>query len=215
MTRTTPLPPLAVSGGLHALLALTTVLVIYRNSPVSEIVPLEVIEAPRASVSDAKINYLPVAKPAPQKMTERREVFGLSRKSVTADASDASAPEIKAGNTVAKAQDDQKLRDDDPDALPIPADEFLVSKMPVLLSDFRVPYPPEARKKGLQGAVIFDLLIDAKGAVRQANLIDGPGGGLNEAAAQAITRLQFKPAIVDDKPVAVRIRYAYRFVLER
>jgi protein TonB len=87
--------------------------------------------------------------------------------------------------------------------------------MPELKSEFRIPYPPEAKQKGIQGAVVMDILIDAQGTVRDAKLIEGPGSGLNEAALEAVKKFKFSPAFMQDKPVAVKIRYAYRFILER
>jgi protein TonB len=61
---------------------------------------------------------------------------------------------------------------------------------------------------------VMDILVDGAGTVREAKLVNGPGAGLDEAALEAVKRFRFKPAEVDGKPVAVRIRYAYRFVLE-
>ena len=61
----------------------------------------------------------------------------------------------------------------------------------------------------------MDILIDATGHVRDAKLLQGPDESLNQAALAAVRGFVFKPAMVQDKPVAVRIRYAYRFVLER
>ena len=152
-------------------------------------------------------------KPKPKAETQPRAVFGQSRNAITSD--DASAPEFKAGNTVAKAPDQERLAPSDADSLPIPTEEYLVSRMPELLTDLRAPYPPEARKAGVQGAVIMDLLIDSEGNVREAKLISGPGSGLNEAALEAARKLKFRPALVEKNQVAVRIRYSYRFVLEK
>jgi len=174
----------------------------------SEPVAFEVIEVPRVAPQPLEAVQ---PKPKPE-AAKPRSVFGLSRKSIPT--SDESAPTAKAGNTLAKEQDDEKLRDDDPDSLPIPTDDYLVSEMPVLISDFRVPYPPDARKAGIQGAVILDLLIDGEGRVRQAAVAQKLFPSLDEAALKAASSLKFKPARVADKTVAVRIRYAYRFVLE-
>lgn len=101
-----------------------------------------------------------------------------------------------------------------PEGLPTATDEFLVSRMPVLVSEARISYPAQAKAAGVEGAVVMDLLIDAQGKVRQVTLLKGPGRGLNEAAMEAIKRFEFKPALVQDKPVAVKIRYTYRFILE-
>jgi len=176
-------------------------------------VDLTVYEVPVLATQD--LSKSPPPPEVKKKEPQRRAVFGLSRKSLTASAENQASPEVKAGNTTAKGPDLEKLNPDDADSLPIPADEYLVSEMPVLLNDFRAPYPAEAKKKGVEGAVVFELLIDATGRVRQALLLDGPGSGLNEAAAQAVSNLVFRPARVADQAVAVKIRYAYRFVLER
>ena len=87
--------------------------------------------------------------------------------------------------------------------------------MPKLKSEVRVPYPTEAKKKGIQGAVVMDLLIDQNGKVRQVNLIEGPGYGLNEAALDGMKNFLFEPAKIGNQNVAVRIRYSYRFVIEK
>ncbi|NDD92485.1 TonB family protein, partial [bacterium] len=126
----------------------------------------------------------------------------------------AQAPELKSGNTLAKTPDDLRLKDSDADSLPIPTDDYLVSQMPVLISDFRVAYPEDAKKAGVQGAVILELLIDDSGRVRQAQVIQSLLPSLDAAALEAAKKLLFKPARVSEKSVAVRIRYAYRFVLE-
>ncbi len=168
----------------------------------------KIAESPQATLN---LDRPPAPKPKPK--VEARKVFGASRKSLTSD-DPAVGVDVKAGNTVAKAPDQEKLRPEDADSLPIPAEEYLVSQMPVLIGDFRVPYPPAAKKAGITGAVILELLIDQSGAVRQVVLVDGPGFGLNEAALEAARKLRFKPARIEAQPVAVKIRYAYRFVLD-
>jgi protein TonB len=178
---------------------------------VPESVDLTVIEAPKAGPT-----ALNISKPEPKKEAPKpRSVFGLSRKSMTAPRTDSAAPDLKAGNTVAKAPDNNPLKPSDADSLPIPTEEYLVTEMPSLAQEVRIPYPPEARQRGIQGSVVMDILIDAEGHVRDAGLLQGPDESLNQAAIKAVRGFVFKPARVDDKPVAVRIRYAYRFVLER
>ena len=160
------------------------------------------------------LNLQPQVMPK-EKKTEntQRQIFGVTKKSITS-APNANSAEVKQGNTVAKAPDDLKMNDTDAESLPIPADDYLVSKMPVLESEFRIPYPEEARKKAIEGPVVMDLLIDQNGKVRKVTLINGPGHGLNEAAVQALENFKFQPAHIDKQAVAVRIRYTYRFVLE-
>ena len=176
-------------------------------------VPIEVFENPVVAASPQALNLDPPQPVPPPPAVPANQVFGLSRKAITASASDASAIEAKAGNTVAKEMDDIQLKDTDPDSLPIPADEVLVTSMPVLLQDSKVPFPETAKKQNVTGNVVLNLLIDDQGRVRQVEVLQGPGFGLDEAAVSAARQFLFRPAKMGDKSVAVRIRYTYRFVL--
>lgn len=154
----------------------------------------------------------PLAQPKSKASSiKKRAVFGVSSKSIQSE----TGPTVKAGNTVAKAPDQEKLNPEDDDSLPIPVDEIEVTQMPKLLSEVRIPYPTEAKQNGVQGAVVMDLLIDTEGKVRDVRWVEGPGYGLNEVAMEAVRGFRFSPAFIEKQPVAVRIRYAYRFVLER
>ena len=194
---------------MHALLvAMVALIVLGGPLKLPTKVDITVLEQPKPQavpdISQAK------PKEAPPK-DKPRAVYGLSRKALTADDGEV----VKAGNTVAKAPDQEKLLPSDADSLPTPTDEYLVTRMPELASEARIPYPPEAQKKGVEGPVVMDILIDQNGAVRDATLVSGPGAGLNELALAAVHNFKFKPALLQDKPVAVRIRYAYRFVLQK
>lgn len=178
-------------------------------------IQFEVYENPK--VTPKTLNLEP---PKPEKVKppppppETKQVFGVSRKALTTADTTGAAAEVKLGNTVAKEQDNLKLDPKDADSLPIPADDYLVSSMPQLLSEMRIPYPEEAKKAGIEGPVVMELLIDDQGSVRQVSLIKGPGFGLNEAALAAIKNFKFRPARIQDQAVAVKIKYTYRFVLE-
>lgn len=100
------------------------------------------------------------------------------------------------------------------EGMPTASAEFLVTEMPVLVSEVRIPFPAAARKRNAQGKVVMNLLIDDIGRVRRATLIEGPDGDLNDAALGAIRNFKFKPAKIRDRSVAVQIRYIYNFVME-
>jgi protein TonB len=205
--------PWGVSLSAHLGVALVVGLVLFPWGRRSETIDFEVYEAPKLA-TQAPIQ---LTKPVEPKKVEpeKRAVFGASRKALMDSSRDPDAAAVKPGNTVAKDPDAEKLRDDDADSIPIPTEEYLVTAMPVLEADFRIPYPPEARKAKVQGRVVMKLLIDGEGKVRRAVLINGPGYGLNEAAVDAMKNFRFRPARVQDKPVAVEIQFAYNFVLER
>lgn len=185
--------------------AVCVVLFISQYKRVREL-DIEIYESPVPAQQPVQL-----AVPKKQEKPKGHEVFGISPKSVASDQGET----VKAGNTVAKAPDQEQLRPGDPDALPIPSEDYLVTNMPALLSEVRVPYPRESKKKGIQGAVVMDLLIDASGKVREATLVEGPNQELSAAALAAAKGFRFTAALIQDKPVAVRIRYLYRFVLER
>jgi TonB family protein len=142
-----------------------------------------------------------------------REVFGMSRKAYTEPGSEGDAIAVKKGNTLAKEVDETELSDSDSDALPSPTEEYLVSDMPQVLSEVKPVYPKEAKEKELEGSVVMDILIDATGRVRQVSVIEGESL-FRSGAVEAMKKFLFRPAKVEGKPVAVRIRYSLKFQLE-
>lgn len=201
--------PVQASVAIHGSFILLLAAVLFWKTGPRYVTDLEVFEVPVQATQALKLDEV---KPQPKVDPRRKAIFGVTKKSLT-DAG--SGVEVKAGNTVAKTPDLERLNPEDENALPIPTDEFLVTDMPKLKSEVRIPYPPEANAKGIQGPVVMTLLIDTSGAVREAQLVQGPGYGLNEAALEAIKQFKFEPARVQSLPVAVKIRYTYRFVLER
>ena len=178
----------------------------------NEKIEITVLEKVTMAPSAPRLNKVDV-KPREKKIT-KNAVFGISRRTLLEN-DNINSVEVKAGNTIAKEQDDLKLKDTDPDSLPTPTDEYLVTRMPELQDETKVAFTAEAKKNNIDGKVIMDLLIDQDGNVRKIDFISGPGYGLNEAAVEAVKKFKFKPALLQDKPVAVRIRYAYTFVLQK
>lgn len=137
------------------------------------------------------------------------QVFGVDRSSLRSDSADALV--LKEGNTIAKEVDSIQLKDQRP--LPVPKPQYLVTQMPVLKSKPEIPYPPEARKREIEGKVMMNILIDENGIIRKAEIINGPGYGLNEIAYEKIFQFVFEPAKIGDQYVPVQIRYAVTFQL--
>lgn len=147
----------------------------------------------------------------PTKATAARPVFGANRNSLTTE--HPNAIDAKIGNTLAKDVDNETLKPEDADSLPTPTDEFLVSEMPAVLTEIRPEYPPDAKAKRLEGAVVASILIDQDGLVRQVQILEGPEI-FRAPTLQALKQFRFRPAKVEGKSVAVRIRYTLRFRLE-
>jgi TonB family protein len=198
--------PWLASAVAHAFAVIVIVVALFWHYPSVKLpVDMTIIEMPKMAVREVTLS-----KPRIEPKIRSRQVYGISRKAVTTD----SGLDVKPGNTLAKTPDLEKLQPTDADSLPVPTEDYLVTQMPELSHEVFVPYPPAAKKRGVQGAVIMELLIDAAGNVRQAKLVDGPDPELNSAALSAAQDFKFKPAYLQQKPVAVRIRYSYKFVIK-
>lgn len=77
----------------------------------------------------------------------------------------------------------------------------------------KIEYPKMAMKQGIEGVVYLELFIDEYGNIRRVNVLKDPGYGFADAAIAALEGISCKPAMMNDKPVAVRFRYPVRFVL--
>ena len=65
------------------------------------------------------------------------------------------------------------------------------------------PYPAQARKVGLQGVVIIEVIIDQEGCVRHPRVLKGLPFGLDRAALTAVQSWTFQPATLEGHPRAV------------
>lgn len=92
--------------------------------------------------------------------------------------------------------------------------EYQVNEMPLLLNEVKVPYPADARAQGIQGAVVVEMTVSSDGTVKNIQVVESPSPSLTQAAVNAIRGFRFKPARMGERPVAIRIRYSYRFVLQ-
>jgi len=77
-----------------------------------------------------------------------------------------------------------------------------------------IVYPDKAKKNGIEGTVKIKAFIDETGKVSSASVLKGiPNTGLDEAAINAITKTQFKPAKQRDMPIGVWISIPVKFSL--
>ncbi len=75
-------------------------------------------------------------------------------------------------------------------------------------------YPPRARAKGVEGYVIFSLLIGITGEIEQLKVIESyPEGIFDEAATQGINQWQFEPAMYQGQAVRAWAKQRIRFDL--
>ena len=71
-------------------------------------------------------------------------------------------------------------------------------------------YPEFAREAQIQGKVTLHVLVGKDGRVKNVKVIKGVTG-LNEAAVEAIKKWVFKPALSNNKPVAVWVEVPMDF----
>lgn len=91
-------------------------------------------------------------------------------------------------------------------------DEILVP--PELLSAVDPLYPEDALREGINGEVTMEIDIDAEGAVSAVSVVTSPDPRLAKAAMGAATNMEFAPATVAGKPIAVRIVYTLTFTID-
>ncbi len=87
---------------------------------------------------------------------------------------------------------------------------------PVVVSLPTPKYPEMARKAEIEGKVYVEVLIDTRGKVRDARIIrdSGANAGFEEAALEAAWKGEWRPAMQNKQPVAVRVSYPVVFKLK-
>ena len=86
-------------------------------------------------------------------------------------------------------------------------------KPPVLIDRVEAKYPEQARKDGVTGTVLLQLVIGTDGGVTEAKVAKSAGHGFDESAREAARLLRFEPASQEGVPVAVQINYEVQFEL--
>jgi periplasmic protein TonB len=76
-------------------------------------------------------------------------------------------------------------------------------------------YPELARRAGVEGIVYILAFVDSDGIVRRTEIVRGIGAGCDEAAAEALTKVEFVPGMQRGQPVNVRVMVPVRFSLQR
>jgi len=101
-------------------------------------------------------------------------------------------------------------------SLPSPDEFIAIDVNPVLENQPQAVYPDSAKKANVEGSVWVKVLIDKQGSVRQALIAKGSGKkvGFEEAALTAAKQATWKPAMLNNKPVAVWVSYEIKFVLK-
>jgi protein TonB len=77
-------------------------------------------------------------------------------------------------------------------------------------------YPLEAKQLGIEGDIRVRLIVDDKGKVKQAVLLNRLGHGLDELALSRAKQIEFDPAKdTEDKPVASVVVWTFHMTLPK
>ena len=86
---------------------------------------------------------------------------------------------------------------------------------PVAMTPIKPVYPEIAQEAGIEGVVVVQAFIDAKGRVKETLILKGvPNTGLDEAAMTAIRKTRFRPAKQRERAVGVWISIPVNFKLK-
>ncbi|MBW5419122.1 TonB family protein [Vibrio cholerae] len=97
----------------------------------------------------------------------------------------------------------------------ITSQPILVDKPALVSAQVQPRYPRIARKRGIEGTVMYEIWLDAQGNQIKQQLLSSSGTeALDQSALEAIKQWKFSPHILDGVPVAHRIHIPIRFKLE-
>ena len=84
---------------------------------------------------------------------------------------------------------------------------------PILLKEVKPDYSEEARRRGLEGEVVMEIVVRRDGTVGDVRVLQGLGFGLDERAISAVRRWRFTAATRRGAPVDVLVEVAMEFRL--
>ena len=84
---------------------------------------------------------------------------------------------------------------------------------PGLLREVKPDYTEEARRRGVEGDVVLEIVVRSDGTVGNVRVMQGLGGGLDQRAIDAVRQWRFSPARRYGTPVDVMVEVAVEFKL--
>jgi TonB family protein len=140
-----------------------------------------------------------------------RGVSGKIRTSGFGDVSTQPVLEARNENVVASGFGDVVAQKESADPHPI-ATKPQIEPVQILYKPLP-EYTPEARRRGVQGEVLLDVVFEASGALRINRVVKGLGYGLDDMALAAAKKIQFRPALRDGQPYDCAALVHIRFEL--
>ena len=84
---------------------------------------------------------------------------------------------------------------------------------PAIQREVKPDYTEEARRRGVSGDVVLEIVVRSDGSVGEVKVLQGLPGGLNERAIDAVRQWRFSPARRFGTPVDVIVEVAVEFKL--
>jgi protein TonB len=84
---------------------------------------------------------------------------------------------------------------------------------PRLMREVKADYTEEARRRGIAGEVVLEIVVRRDGSVGDVKVLQGLGAGLNERAVDAVRQWRFSPAQRLGTPVDVVVEVSVEFRL--
>ena len=76
-------------------------------------------------------------------------------------------------------------------------------------------YPAELRRRGIEGTVVVEAIIDTRGIPRNVRVVMTDNVELSDLARRAVEQWRFQPGTVDGQPVDVLFNTTVNFNLNR
>jgi len=199
-------------GHLSVIVIILLIALAKRNAPQSErtvVVPYRELQAP-PSLQETPPTVSVAAPAAPPTAgiplpTEDEEV----KEEQTIATQEELSQSIGAGET---GSGDSLVIAPPSDALPAYGEYVYVEELPEAITKVPPEYPDIARQSNMEGTVVIQALVGKDGRVKDTKVVKSVPV-LDDAALAAVKRWVFKPALSNNKPVAVWVAVPVKFTL--
>jgi TonB family protein len=89
------------------------------------------------------------------------------------------------------------------------------AKPPIIIHDVVPEFSEQARRERFEGVVTVSTVVNKEGMPTEVRVERSLGHGLDENAVAAVSQYRFRPATLDGKPIAARIRIMISFRLQK
>jgi TonB family protein len=89
------------------------------------------------------------------------------------------------------------------------------SLKPTILYMAKASYTEDARRNGIEGEVVLNVVFAADGTINSIRVMHGLPDGLTEKAIEAAKKTRFQPAVNNGAPVSVRGDLSFNFALDK